>query len=143
MKKFDLILRTGRSPGYEGLSGASTASIWPTERGNTSNAPQRSSSAMCSPDSKLKCSSMRVPPSCSLSRICTAVAGVSGFGVPSWSAKPSVGRRPPPALQLPRVGPQLPHTLDRRGEVGDDGEAPAVDVLLDADDGHHGSSTCA
>ena len=38
----------------------------------------------------MKRSSMRVPPSCSVSRIRTAVVGVSAFGVPSRLANPSV-----------------------------------------------------
>ncbi len=38
----------------------------------------------------MKRSSIRVPPPCSVSRICTAVVGISAFGVPSWSANPSV-----------------------------------------------------
>src|SRR5262249_33999756 len=52
---------------------ASSASIWPTDCGNTSNAPQRSNCSMCSPDSKAKRSSIRVPPPRSVSCICTAV----------------------------------------------------------------------
>src|SRR5215208_1634373 len=47
-----------------------------------------------------------------------------------------VGRRAPPALELPWVGPQLPHPLDRGIELGDQEQAHAVHVLLDADDGH-------
>ena len=45
---------------------------------------------MCSLEAKTKRSSIRVPPSCSVSRTCTAVVGVSAFGVPSWLANPSV-----------------------------------------------------
>ena len=45
---------------------------------------------MCSPESKTKRSSIRVPPSCSVSRTCTAVVGDCAFGVPSSLAHPSV-----------------------------------------------------
>ena len=45
---------------------------------------------MCSGDSKLKRSSMRVPPWCSVSRTWTEVVGIAEFGVPSGLAKPSV-----------------------------------------------------
>ena len=41
-------------------------------------------------DSKLKRSSMRVPPWCSVSRTWIEVVGIAEFGVPSGLAKPSV-----------------------------------------------------
>ena len=44
---------------------------------------------MCSLEAKTKRSSMRVLPSCSVSRICTAVVGVA-VGSPCRSANPSV-----------------------------------------------------
>ena len=47
-----------------------------------------------------------------------------------------MARRPPPALELARVGPQLPDPLDRRGELGDEHEAELLEVPLDADDRH-------
>ena len=72
------------------LSSLRSASIWATECGNTSNAPPRSSRCMCSLEAKTKRSSMRVPPSRSVSRICTSVVGVAVFGVPSRLAYPSV-----------------------------------------------------
>jgi hypothetical protein len=62
----------------------------PTDCGKTSNAPQRSNSSMCSRDSKMKRSSIRVPASCLVSRTRTAVVGISAFGVPSSCANPSV-----------------------------------------------------
>ena len=57
-----------------------------------------------------------------------------------------VGRRAPPAFELPRVGPQLPHPLDRRSELCDQDEAETLEVLLDADHGHvsfTAGGTCA
>src|SRR5438128_2625363 len=47
-----------------------------------------------------------------------------------------VGRRPPPALELARIRPQLPNALDRCIEFGlnDQGEPPGI--LADGGDGH-------
>src|SRR5664280_2964129 len=55
----------------------------------------------------------------------------------SWSRTVAgyVGR-PPPALQLPRVGPQLPDVLDRRGVLRGQGEGVRLLVGHHADDGH-------
>ena len=52
-----------------------SASIWPIDCGNTSKALQRSNCSQCSPDSKTKRNSIRVTPSCSVSRTWTAVVG--------------------------------------------------------------------
>ena len=47
-----------------------------------------------------------------------------------------VGRRAPPALELARIGPQLPDALGRRVEFGGQGHGQGVGVLADGGDGH-------
>src|SRR5690606_22847908 len=47
-----------------------------------------------------------------------------------------VGRRSPPAFQLARVGPQLPHPLHRGVELRGQGQGQPVEVLLDTGDCH-------
>ena len=47
-----------------------------------------------------------------------------------------VGRRAPPALELARVGPQLPDALGRRGELGRQGHREGLGVLADCGHGH-------
>jgi hypothetical protein len=47
-----------------------------------------------------------------------------------------VGRRPPPALQLAWVGPDLPHALHGGAELGGDGHPAVLGVLDDIGDGH-------
>src|SRR2546428_6624697 len=47
-----------------------------------------------------------------------------------------VVRRTPPALELTRIGPQLPHPLGRRIELGLDGHREPVRILADGGDGH-------
>src|SRR5207249_8355691 len=47
-----------------------------------------------------------------------------------------VGRRPPPALELARIRPQLPNALDRCIELGLDRQGQPTGVLADGGDGH-------
>src|SRR2546423_601028 len=47
-----------------------------------------------------------------------------------------IGRRPPPALELARIRPQLPNALDRRIEFGLNGQGEPLGVLADSGDGH-------
>ena len=47
-----------------------------------------------------------------------------------------IRRRAPPALELPRVGPQLPRPLDRRVELGGDRSSSGPRVLVHGRDGH-------
>ena len=47
-----------------------------------------------------------------------------------------VGRRTPPALELARIGPQLPDALRRRVELGGQGHGQGVGVLADGGDSH-------
>src|SRR5689334_11810842 len=47
-----------------------------------------------------------------------------------------MGRWPPPALQLARIVPQLPHTLRRGWELRFDGQGEPLWILADGDDGH-------
>ena len=47
-----------------------------------------------------------------------------------------VVRRAPPALELARIGPQLPDALGRRVELGVQGHGQGVGVLADGGDGH-------
>src|SRR5439155_1040216 len=47
-----------------------------------------------------------------------------------------VSRRPPPALELARIRPQLPNALDRCIELGLNGQREPLGILADADDGH-------
>ena len=47
-----------------------------------------------------------------------------------------VGRRAPPALELARVGPQLPGALDGGVELGGDRHAQRFGILVDVRDGH-------
>src|SRR5438477_403447 len=47
-----------------------------------------------------------------------------------------VARRAPPALELTRIGPQLPHPLGRRIELGFDCHREPLRILADGGDGH-------
>src|SRR5260370_17095080 len=47
-----------------------------------------------------------------------------------------VGRRPPPALELARIGPQLPNALDRCIEFGLNRQGEPLGILADSGDGH-------
>src|SRR5437870_11893087 len=47
-----------------------------------------------------------------------------------------VGRRPPPALELARIRPQLPNALDRCIEFGLNREGQPLGILADSGDGH-------
>src|SRR5260370_27754906 len=47
-----------------------------------------------------------------------------------------VGRRPPPALELARIRPQLPNALDRGIEFGLNGQGEPLGILADSGDGH-------
>src|SRR5437899_8863256 len=47
-----------------------------------------------------------------------------------------VGRRPPPALELARIRPQLPNALDRCIEFGLNGKGEPLGSLADCGDGH-------
>src|SRR5204863_5265310 len=47
-----------------------------------------------------------------------------------------VGWRPPPALELARIRPQLPNALDRCVEFGLDGQGEPLGLLADSGDGH-------
>src|SRR5205823_15128565 len=47
-----------------------------------------------------------------------------------------VGRRPPPALELARIRPQLPNALDRCIEFGLNGQGEPLGSLADCGDGH-------
>src|SRR5437870_766131 len=47
-----------------------------------------------------------------------------------------VGRRPPPALELARIRPQLPNALDRCIEFGLNREGQPLGILADSADGH-------
>src|SRR5207245_3993314 len=47
-----------------------------------------------------------------------------------------VGRRPPPALELARIRPQLPNALDRCIEFGLNGQGEPVGIFADGGDGH-------
>src|SRR3954468_19582423 len=61
--------------------------------------------------------------------------GAAGLELEPFEGR-RVRRRPPPALELARVGPQRPHAFERRIELGGDGQGAAVEVLVDVDDGH-------
>ena len=63
--------------------------------------------------------------------------GAAGLELVAFEGRRS-HRRPPPALELARVGPQLPHALQRRIELGSDGQGAGVEVLVDVGDGHWG-----
>ena len=47
-----------------------------------------------------------------------------------------VGRRTPPALELARIGPELPDALGRGVELGGQGHGQGLRVLADGGDGH-------
>src|SRR6202171_780483 len=47
-----------------------------------------------------------------------------------------VGRRPPPALELARIRPQLPDALDRCIEFGLNGQGEPLGILAHSGDGH-------
>src|SRR5713226_7130916 len=47
-----------------------------------------------------------------------------------------VGGRPPPALELSRIRPQLPNALDRCIEFGLNGQGEPLGILADSGDGH-------
>ena len=47
-----------------------------------------------------------------------------------------VGRRTPPALELARIGPELPDALGRGVELGGQGHGQGVGVLADGSDSH-------
>ncbi len=52
-----------------------------------------------------------------------------------------VGRRTPPALELARIGPQLPDALGRGVELGGQGHGQGVGVLADGGDSHRSVSS--
>src|SRR5207253_10453826 len=47
-----------------------------------------------------------------------------------------VARRAPPALELTRIGPQLPHPLGRGSELSFDGHREPLRIFADRGDGH-------
>src|SRR5207237_1261940 len=47
-----------------------------------------------------------------------------------------VGRRAPPALELARIGPQLPHALGTRVKLGLQGHGQRLRILADGGDSH-------
>src|SRR5438445_8226385 len=63
------------------------------------------------------------------------VTGVQTCALPICEGG-GVGRRPPPALELARVRPQLPDALDRCIEFGLHGQGEPLGILADGSYGH-------